>query len=153
MIDVSRLYEWLIETKSTITEINLVDVVLDESELANVVGGVAPKDNYITVGIIPEFDTSPTTNEDAIKHNNYLMFMVLKKLDYSGFKNRDERIQFWNDSQQIMKKLEAALISSKTDGDDICPEFRDLDLTSIHIEPVWKFVQCNGWLMTLTIKT
>lgn len=153
MIDVSRLYEFLIETKAEIEEINSVELVVDDSELVNQMEKKRPADNYILVSVVPEFDTSPSDGVDAIQHNNYLMFMVLKKLDYSSFRSQDERISFWNESQQVMKKLEAILIAAiETGADGLCPEFMNLDEKSIQIQPVWKFAQGNGWMLTVTIE-
>lgn len=153
MIDVSRLYEWLIETKAKITEINSVELVVDDSELVNQMERKKPADNYILVSIIPEFNTAPSNGVDAILHNNFLMFMVLKKLDYSSFKSQDERIAFWNESQQVMKKLEAELIGAiETGAEGLCPEFMGLDEKTISIQPVWKFAQGNGWMLTVTIE-
>lgn len=152
MIGVKRLYEWLVETKAEIAEINSVDLVVDDSELANLVGTKTPSDNYILLGVIPEFDTSPTVDEDTITHNNFLMFMVLKKMDYSKFKSQDERIDFWDESQQVISKLEQKLLEAKTTGGNgRCPEFMHLNEKSIHIQPVWKFAQTNGWMLTVTL--
>lgn len=153
MIDVSRLYEFLVETKAEIEEINSVELVVDDSELVNQMEKKRPADNYILVSVVPEFDTSPSDGVDSIQHNNYLMFMVLKKLDYSSFRSQDERISFWNESQQVMKKLEAILIAAiETGADGLCPEFMNLDEKSIQIQPVWKFAQGNGWMLTVTIE-
>lgn len=152
MIDVSKLYDFIKKAKDEILEIKSVELVVDDSELVNRMESKTSLDNYILLSVVPEFDTSPSRDEDSIMHSNYLMFMVLKKLDYSNFFSQDERIKFWNESQQVMKKFEEFLIEAKTTGvDGLCPEFQHLDERSIQIQPVWKFAQGNGWMLTVTI--
>lgn len=153
MIAISRLYEFLIEKKAEITELNTVKLVVDESEIINDLSAHKESDNMILVGVIPAFDNSPTKNEDAIAQNNYLMFMILEKTNYAKFKSMDDRVSLWNRTQQVMGKFYESLIEAKTTGaNGLCPEFHELDISSIRIDPVWMLAQCNGWMLTVTIE-
>lgn len=153
MLSINRLYEYLAESKSEIERIKSIKLVVDDSEIVNELDAHKESDNMILMGVIPIYDTSGS-NDDAITHNNYLMFLVLEKTNYSKFKNQDERVSMWNRTHEVIKEFEEKLISDKSDSEDgKCPELKDLDVRSIRIEPVWKLGGCNGWMLTATVES
>lgn len=152
MINILRLNEYLVECKDEISEVKTTKLVVDDSEIVNDLDQHKEADNMILLGVIPTFDTSPS-EDDSIRHNNYLMFLIVEKTNYSKLKGNDEKVAMWNRTQSAIQKLEQKLIADKETGaDGKCPEFMHLDVKSIRIEPVWKLAGCNGWMLVATIE-
>lgn len=152
MLDILRLKEFLAECKAQIQLINSFDLVVDDSELVKSMSSHKKEDNLRLLGIIPQFDSGASSDEDSIRHNNHLMFMVLEKTDYATM-TRDEKTLMWHRTQQGIIALEKKIIEAKNAGQEgKCPEFQYLDVKSFHIEPVWKLAQCNGWLLTTSFE-
>lgn len=153
MFTINRLYEYLAESKAEIARINSIKLVVDDSEIVNELSSHKESDNMILMGVIPVYDTSGST-DDALIYNNYLMFMVLEKTNYSRLKSMDERVAMWNRTHEVMTEFHEKLISDKSDAEEgKCPELQNLNVNSIRIEPVWKLGECNGWVLTATLES
>lgn len=153
MISILRLKEYLAECKASIEAINSTMLVVDDSQIVDKMASRQDKDNQILVAVIPEFDSAPSTSEDAIQDNNFLAFLVLEKTNYSAL-NDDKEILIWERTQKTIELLRQKLLldSDPDEGSGTCPEMQFLDVTSIKIQPVWKLAQCNGWILTAILK-
>ena len=151
MIDILELKNYSEEIKTAISAINTVKVVVDESQLVDKIRSLKSEDNQILMTVIPEYDTSNSSDLDNVSHNNYLAFLVLEKVNYKGFTD-DQELMVWQRTLQSIKLLEQKLLHDAGTGNETCPTFAHLDVRSIRIEPVWKLAECNGYILSLMIK-
>jgi len=144
MLEVNSLKEFTAEMQSSITGINKSIVILDDSELTNFLKELKLSDNSVLIAIMPQFPVQG--QDDAIKWNNQLQFMILKKSADRDFKNHDEYLDMFQETQLLMKQFVEILLSSKTgDNGDICGLLNEMVEQSLLVYPVWRKAQCNGW--------
>ena len=151
MIDITQLKSYSDEIKTAISAIKTVKVVVDESQLVDKIRSLKSEDNQILMTVIPEYDTSGSSDLDNVSHNNYLAFLVLEKVNYKALTDGQE-LDVWQRTLQSIKLLEQKLLMDASTGNGTCPAFAHLDVRSLRIEPVWKLAECNGYILTLMIK-
>lgn len=150
MLNVTRLREFLAEVKATIPGINYTQIVIDDSELVKHIEARKTSENTFLFAIMPQFGING--NEDQLKWNNQLMFMVLDKSTDKNFSNHDEYIDMFGNTQTIAKAFIDYLLSQKSgDNGELCGLVNELKENSIVVNPVWRKAGCNGWSIEIDL--
>ncbi|WP_396153714.1 hypothetical protein [Flavobacterium sp.] len=147
MLRVNQLRTLLQECQDEIPGINRNELVLDDSELTNFLKDFKVTDNCMLIGVMPQFNVKG--QEDSIQFVNQLQFMVVKKSADKDFKNQDEYLQMFHDTQALMMLLVGKLLGEKLE--DLCGDFSNIVEESISIYPVWRKAQCNGWALEIDL--
>ena len=148
MISPLELYNYLAACKSELTAIKTTKTVIDESQIVDKIRQLSGNDNQILLGVIPEYDGSPSTDIDSIEKNSYMAFLVLEKINYKSISTEKDEVLIWERTFQTMKKLEEKIL--KDAGGDCCecPSLAKINVGSINIDPVWKLAECNGYILS-----
>jgi hypothetical protein len=143
MISVTSLKAFVTEIQSRIAAINFSEVVVDDSQLTNFLKDLERSQNQMLFGIIPEYPIQG--DQDRLKWNNQLMFMVLEKTNSRNQKHSDF-LQMMENTLQSAKAFTEILLSEKAgDNGDFCGIANQLIENSIRIYPIWNKAECNGW--------
>ena len=152
MLNITRLREFLAEAKAEIPTIKFTDMVVDDSQLIDFLKDRKPADNNFLIAIVPQFTIDGT--EDRTKWQNQLMFMILAKGARRDFKNNDEYMQVYADTQATALAFVQYLLTEKTgDNSTFCGLFNELVENSISVYPIWEKAQCNGWMVEIDLLT
>ena len=150
MLEVNSLKQFTAEMQGKISGINKSIVLLDDSELTNILKELKLTENCILIAIMPQYPVKG--NDDAIKWVNQLQFMILKKSADRDFKNHDEYLDMFQQTQLLMKEFVNILLMEKTgDNGDLCGLLNELVEQSILVYPVWRKAQCNGWALEIDL--
>lgn len=158
MLQINRLNEYLAECLATIlskTEFdkngqakqlfNYATIVVDDSELSNILKEREESDNSYLIAVMPEFNMKG--EEDKAEWQNMLAFFILDKTDYSVH-DRDSYINIFATTQIKANAFIDKLLSDKADHSSMfCNFLAKLDEDSITVKPVWKKQDCNGWII------
>ncbi len=147
MIKVNQLKSLLLESQTEIEGLNKNLLLLDDSELTNFLKDLKISENCVLIGIMPQF--VPKGTEDSIRFISQLQFMILKKSADKDFKNQDEYLQMFADTQDLMELFVAKLFGEKME--DLCGGTAEYIEESISIYPVWRKAQCNGWALEIDL--
>lgn len=155
MLLLNRLNEYLAECKASITNnaevpvkyFNYATMVVDDSELANVLKEREEEDNTYLIAVVPEFNMKG--REDSAEWQNMLAFFILDKTDYSE-NDRDAYLNIFATTQVKAKAFVDKLLEDKSNHSGVfCNFLAKLDESSITVKPVWKKNGCNGWIVEL----
>lgn len=147
MLRVNDLKTLLQECQNEITGINKNILLLDDSELTNFLKDLKPTDNCMLIGVMPQFQ--PKGSEDSIEFIAQLQFMILKKSADKDFKNHDEYLQMFQDTQDLMMEFIEKLFGEKMEN--LCSGMANYIEESISVYPVWRKAQCNGWAIEIDL--
>jgi len=147
MIKVNQLKSLLLESQTEIEGLNKNLLLLDDSELTNFLKDLKISENCVLIGIMPQF--VPKGTEDSIRFISQLQFMILKKSADKDFKNHDEYLQMFADTQDLMGLFVAKLFGEKME--DLCGGTAEYIEESLSIYPVWRKAQCNGWALEIDL--
>ena len=147
MIKVNQLKSLLLESQTEIEGLNKNLLLLDDSELTNFLKDLKISENCVLIGIMPQF--VPKGTEDSIRFISQLQFMILKKSADKDFKNQDEYLQMFADTQDLMGLFVAKLFGEKME--DLCSGTAEYIEESLSIYPVWRKAQCNGWALEIDL--
>jgi len=126
-------------------------MILDNSDLANVLKERAEDENTFIIALVPDFNMKG--EEDNSKWENVLQFFILDKTDYSE-NDRDAYIDIFVQTQIKAKAFVDKLLEDKADHTGMfCGFLSWLDENSIHVSPVWKNNGCNGWSVEINLDT
>jgi len=157
MLEINRLLEYLVECKVSIkdennkTVFNYVTIVLDDSELANILKEREESDNSFLIAVLPEFKGKG--DEDNAEWQNYLAFFILDKTDYSE-NDRDAYLNIFVETQKKTQAFVDKLVSDKSNRTgSLCNFLSKMSENSIDVRPIWKKNDCNGWMVELNVNT
>lgn len=151
MLTINNLREFLAEIKAAIPKIKTVHLVVDDSQFIKVLSDVSVNDNFILIGIVPQFPLNG--NEDQYKWNNQLQFFLLKK-SADRNTNLSQLLDILNETQEVMNEIITVMLSEKIGEDNqICRLSNELVPGSLMVQPVWEKAQCNGWVLELDLLT
>lgn len=149
MVAINRLREFLVETKSEISEINYTQLVADDSELEKFMQERKTTDNTLLFGVLPEFQLRGS--EDSVKWNNQLLFFIVEKTNDRNL-THDQYLDVFARTQEVVRKFVFKIIEDKQNNELMgCSFLRELDESSIEVSLVWRKAQCNGWLITFDL--
>jgi hypothetical protein len=147
MLRVNQLKTLLQECQDEIPGINRNELVLDDSELTNFLKDFKVTDNCMLIGVMPQYTAKG--QEDSIQFVNQLQFMILKKSADKDFKNQDDYLDMFQETQGLMVLFVEKLFGEKVE--DLCGDFSNIVEQSISIYPTWRKAQCNGWTLEIDL--
>lgn len=151
MLSITRLKEFLVETKTLIPSIKYVNMVVDDSQLVSLLRERETEENNMFIGIVPQFNVQGA--EDASKWNNQLLFMVLAKSSRSNTSLEDQ-VDLLEATRVTAKAIVEYMIGEKTgDNGELCGLTNELIENSIIVTPIWEKAQCSGWMIQLDLLT
>lgn len=131
---------YLIEVQAEIAGINHNRMAIDKSQVVKHLNDLSSAQNYLLLGIIPDFG-SAGTNGDDYKQNASTQLWIVKKTTYSEV-NYQEFYQIFEDTYQSAEDVLKKLIDDSLSG---CEMLRFLNTPTIQMLPVWNEASCNGW--------
>lgn len=147
MIAPKRFREYLVEIKAEIESINKCRMVIDDSQVVEVLKSMKSSDNLLLLGIIPEYNSGTSKSLDNVNWQTHTAFLVLKYVNYSSLKEDDEA-EVWEETFQAANKLKEKILYDAGAGSNTCPEISNISEKSLDIQPVWKLGGCNGYILT-----
>ena len=157
MLPLNRLREYQAEVAAVLFDennnkmFNYCDMVVDDSELSQILKERVSDDNTFLIAVVPEFNMKG--EEDQAKWENILQFFILDKTSYSD-NDRDAYLDIFVTTQAKAKAFVEKLLDDKTNQDGMfCGFLSWLDENSIRVYPVWKKDGCNGWAVEINLDT
>lgn len=140
-----ELRELLTEIKVKFPDIKKTFGVVDDSMLANKTADISNEDNFILVGVLPNY-TSSATNGDNVKDSPVSQLLLLEKTDYSNLTD-DEFWELFQRTYLLMKSIREWIIDQIEEG--CLPYLRFMEIGALDREAVWKKAECNGYSLDL----
>lgn len=157
MLPLNRLREYQLEVAAVLVDyqnrkmFNYCDMVVDDSELSQILKERVSDDNTFLIAIVPEFNMKG--EEDQAKWENILQFFILDKTSYSD-NDRDAYLDIFVTTQVKAKAFVDKLLEDKSNHEGMfCGFLSWLDENSIRFYPVWKKDGCNGWSVEINLDT
>jgi hypothetical protein len=150
MVDILRLQEYLDEVKEAVPAINITRLVVDDSQIIEIMKDIREKDNLILLAIIPSHSVTGT-NIDSLQAKDSMAFLVVKKVDRSL--KHTEFINNLHSCQQAIKAVELKLLNDMSNDENCTSIMRQLEPTSINIEPVWGLAGTDGYEINFYLHT
>ena len=157
MLPLNRLREYQAEVAAVLVDdqnrkmFNYCAMVVDDSELSQILKERVSDDNTFLIAIVPEFNMKG--EEDQAKWENILQFFILDKTSYSD-NDRDAYLDIFVTTQAKAQAFVEKLLEDKTNHDGMfCGFLSWLDENSIRVYPVWKKDGCNGWAVEINLDT
>lgn len=150
MISISRLREFLVETKTTINGINFTELVIDDSQFIKFLKERTSSENCLLFGVVPQYPLEGS--EDMFKWINQLQFFILKKR--SDREAHDVIITNMEETRAIAQEFVEYIIANAVgDANLFCGLSNELLSGSLLVHPVWDKAQCDGWAIELDLRT
>jgi len=132
--------------------ITRVDFVIKESHLAKIIKEVKATDIMLAV-VIPSADAT-AFDEDNLGDNNSGLIYVLKPAGRSTDTD-SKMIDRIETTQLVIENIKALMLVDKTHHElGFCPNFMtELDINSMHTDPEYDFLGCDGWSLSFNFKT
>lgn len=125
-------------------------MVASDDELAGLYRDITNEGEACTlVVVMPTFDGN-IPDEDNRRLRNNLYFMVVKKTDKKA--GHDARVEIFKKTQEEIKQLLIKVLDLHFNFGTNCL-FRDIDLSSIRIDPVQDYVGSNGFQIEFSTLT
>jgi hypothetical protein len=157
MLPLNRLLEYQAEIVATLKDennkklFNYTTMIIDDSELANVLKERVAEDNTFLISVMPDYGLKG--DEDNAKWENILQIFILDKTDYSEH-DRDGFLKIFVDTQIKAQAFVYKLLEDKANVDGVfCGFLSWLKEDSISVQPVWKMNECNGWTVTINLES
>lgn len=151
MLNVTQILDFISQAKTEIPAINFTDLVADDSELVSILKDRKETENHYLIGVIPDYNLQG--NENTLKWNNKLMFMVLSKASSRSI-TKAERNTIIGETQETAKALVYFLLEKKSgDNGDFCGIMNEVVEESIAMSVVWEKAQCHGWIVEMDLLT
>lgn len=150
IITPNELQVFLAECKSQIAAINHVEMVIDDSMLANKISQVHVADNLLLYGVLPDYG-GDYREEDAPMFDNGLDFLIVKKVEYADL-TADEFNAVMEETLLAAREFLTYVLESKNNP-NTCPTFYFFKEGSERITPVWAKAGCNGYMVSFNLRT
>jgi len=150
MVTVSQLKAYGAVLQSAINTIGHNKTIVDDSQLVNDLDAITPEHKHLLYLIIPSAKNDG--QDDALRKNNNVQFLVLQKTDDTI--THDAFLEIMEQTQQTALAIERHMLLSKTDpSNDGCSFMVWLQESTISIDPIWDYAECNGWTIEFSMKT
>lgn len=144
MIDINFIIAYANRLKDAIASIGYAEVVVDDSQLVNMLQDISDSHKHLLFTVIPDFSNAGR-NADDIQKQADTVIMVLQKTDYSSITHA-EFLQIMQETLISTRAIEDKMIADKNDySPQGCQYMKQLNVPSINITPVWGYSGCNGW--------
>jgi len=130
--------------------ITIVKPVIKEDHLAGIIKKIKSTDIILTC-VIPSADTNALDGDNYGDLNSGLIY-ILKKADRTGDIDSKvwERIDLL---QEIMEGVKNKMLSDNANCENYPNMMSLLELNSLHTDPEYDFLGCDGWSLSFNFKT
>lgn len=150
MLIIERLNSLGTDAVQSITGLERHFLIVSESHLRKRLSGLKPEESPILVILMPSA-TGQSPNADGLSWQNQLMFIVLKgPINYTSRKLQQE-LDDYNYTQTLVLDLISFL--QQKQALESCTWLKHLDLNSLQVDPEYNLHSCDGWSLTLNVKT
>lgn len=150
MISITRLREFLVETKTAINGINFTELIIDDSQFISFLKERKEAENSMLFGVIPQYPLEG--QEDMYKWLNQLQFFIIKKR--SARFSHDELITNMEETRVLAQEfVEYIIENSVGDSKLFCGLSNELVSGSLLVMPIWNKGQCDGWAIEFDLRT
>ena len=148
MIKIRDLKNYFDSCNSRIDAITKVCMVSTENQLVKKIDDFEETDIVLLV-IIPSSDTKGKDVDNIVESETIIMF-VIGKIDPSSEDDEDfiDNMEIFQNAVTDLKKL---MIADKQDTESGCHLMKGLDLNSIHTDPEYNYLGCNGYSLSCNI--
>tara|TARA_R110002050_G_scaffold208996_2_gene345071 strand:- start:1620 stop:2081 length:462 start_codon:yes stop_codon:yes gene_type:complete len=146
----NELMLFLVACKDAIAEINHIEMIIDDSQLANRISEVHVADNLLLYGVLPDYG-GDYRDEEGVMYDNGLDFLILKKTEYTDV-SYNEFNDLMQETLMVARKFLTYVYSEKNNP-NTCPTFYYLKEGSEKITPVWAKAGCNGYMVSFNLRT
>ena len=124
--------------------------VVGDADVAKFAGDIKSSEpGVVLVGILPSFGLS-FSNTDNYRHNNKMMFFVVKKMDAKG--GNEGFLDLFDETGEAVMEFEKWLFEQSQKFP--CPAiFKDIDFRSLNADPVRDYYNLCGYMITFDLKT
>lgn len=152
MIDVTFLRNYAERLKEAIDTINYKEVIVDDSQLVNMLDNIETSKKHLLFMVLPDFSNSGR-NVDDIRKRTDTVILVLQKTSYSDI-THDEFLDIMQETLLSAKAIETKMIADMLDYTEAgCMYMKQLNVPSISIQPVWGLAECNGWSLEFNFES
>ena len=150
MISITRLREFLVETKTEINGINFSELIIDDSQFISFLKERKETDNAMLFAVIPQYPLEG--QEDRYKWMNQLQFFIIKKR--SARFSHDELISNMEQTRSLAQEfVEYIILNAVGDSNSFCGLSNELIKGSLLVMPIWNKGQCDGWAIEFDLLT
>ena len=150
MISITRLREFLVETKTAINGINFTELIIDDSQFISFLKERKEAENSMLFGVIPQYPLEG--QEDMYEWLNQLQFFIIKKRSARFL--HDELITNMEETRTLAQEfVEYVILNSVGDSNSFCGLSNELVSGSLLVKPIWNKGQCDGWAIEFDLRT
>ena len=150
MVDLLQLQQYLDVVKEAIPAINTTRLVIDDSQIVEIMRDIKESENLILLGIVPSHAVSGQDIDD-MRSKDMLAFLVLKKVDRKV--KHSEFIDNLHSCQKAIREVEFKLLNDYADIENCSSFLRQLIHSSITIDPVWGLAGTDGYEINFSLHT
>lgn len=147
MITITQLAGFANRLKEN-TDLNHVILVTTESELTKKMQSVKSEQFPVLVVVIPSYDAAG--GRDNIGMMAQMIMFVLKKDRAQGATETNQMADM-EETLAITNAITGYLLNGFADYED-CIFYQGIQPASIHIDPEYNYLGCNGWSLGFIIK-
>lgn len=148
MIKIGEFKTYLQTFVTRIEAITKVKLVTTENQLVKYINDFEDTD-IVLVGIIPSADSKGRDVDNLIEMETVLLF-ILGKINSSS-QNEDDEFSKMETFQNTITALKSLLVADKENTEIECTLMKGLDLNSIHTDPEYNYLGCNGYSLAFNI--
>jgi len=128
--------------------IKRVLLVINESHLAKVIKDI-DDDELFMIAVIPSADVNAMNADNRGDMNAGLIYIV-NKVDRKSYDD-SEMLQVLGRTQSVMNNVKQKMVDDCQSN--TVTEMTQLDLPSMHMDPEYDFLGCDGWSLSFNFKT
>ena len=150
MVTVNQLKAFGAVLQDAIPAIGFNNTVVDDSQLVKDLRNITPEHGHILYMVIPSANNEG--NDDALRKNNRVQLLLLQKSDKSI--THEAFLQVMQQTQETALEIERIMLAQKTEPSNAgCTFMVWLQESSISIDPIWNYAECDGWSIEFNMKT
>lgn len=125
-------------------------IVVDDSQVVKFLSDVTEDDNLMLFGYVPSHQ-SEGTNIDNVQNRDSMLWVVLNKIDRN--EGQQALIDSFSRCQLAALEIEKIMLQDKPNFGGPCSLMRQLQITSIKIDPVYALAGCDGYEINYELLT
>lgn len=130
-------------------EADNVKLFRTEAELSQVIKDLS---GWLLVAIVPSSDTQAISNNNVFENEQAIVY-IIQKIDHKD-QDEEDAINGIEDAQQKIFDLKMYLYEIATNcGHVFHPWLKQLELNTLHTDPEYNFLGCDGYSLSFVIKT
>ena len=150
MLSASKLRDFLEAAEAGIPAIKKTIRVVSDDDVSNFSKDVKSSDpGVILVGILPSFGLS-FNNEDNYRHQNKMMFFILKKMNIRN--GNEDFLQLFDETGDVVMAFEKWMFT-ESQRFPCSALFKEIDFRSFNADPVRDYYSLCGYMINFDLKT